>query len=328
MNIELKYELLHREQIDQATIEMSRMLKINADRVGKEIAKLQAKRELQPNKYGAQLKRNKRLLNQIDTMFAELENSVYNRMNELSLEQWNLANEKNTALVKSFLGYVKKKYNVLNLDAYEAFKKRNVNGLNLSERIHNLTELNKQLYIDYMGSGITQGKSAISIAKELNSINADPYNVTVYDAKGNPTKLAKISPILKPDAKGRGIYRSPLKNLYRVTRTETNAAYRLSDMERIQQLDFIVGYKVNLSKSHKITDMCDYLKGDYPKGFVFSGWHPQCFCYVTTILKTREEFRNDKPGNPVKDVPDSAKKYVAENDMSKYDWHKLNYAKT
>lgn len=38
-----------------------------------------------------------------------------------------------------------------------------------------------------------------------------------------------------------------------------------------------------MSRSHPKKDICDKLAGDYPKDFVFDGWHPQCFCYVTPI---------------------------------------------
>ena len=44
-----------------------------------------------------------------------------------------------------------------------------------------------------------------------------------------------------------------------------------------------------LSKKHPCEDICDDLAGDYPKLFVFTGWHPQCFCYVTPILGDEDE---------------------------------------
>lgn len=31
------------------------------------------------------------------------------------------------------------------------------------------------------------------------------------------------------------------------------------------------------------------MAGKYPKSFVFTGWHPQCFCYVTPILGDEDE---------------------------------------
>lgn len=282
--LEKQYEANHIELMRKGYDDLARMMKVTADQLAIKIHSLQAKRELHPSKYGSQLKRNERLLKQIELAFKSLENDLLSGLEAQTTEQWKLANTKNFILTKQYLGAVKKKYNKPNYEALAAFQKRNINGMNLSDRIHNLTETTKQIYMDYIGSGITQGKSAISIARDLNAINSDPKNVTVYDKKGNPVKLGKISTLLQPDAKGRGIFKKPLNNLFRLTRTETNAAYRLADHERMQQLDFVVGFEVHLSKSHKLVDMCDFLAGVYPKTFVFSGWHPSCYSDDTEIM--------------------------------------------
>lgn len=93
---------------------------------------------------------------------------------------------------------------------------------------------------------------------------------------------------------GRGVYRSSYKNAMRLTRTETNMAYRTSEQERWQQLDFVVGYEVKCSANHPDYDICDVLKGRYPKTFTFRGWHPQCRCFCVPILSTQEEFLNQQ----------------------------------
>ncbi|MEE1121162.1 MAG: hypothetical protein UHT92_05720 [Prevotella sp.] len=54
-------------------------------------------------------------------------------------------------------------------------------------------------------------------------------------------------------------------------------------------MDFVVGMRVHKSNNHPTEDICDVLAGDYPKTFKFSAWHPQCRCYVTSILCTKEE---------------------------------------
>lgn len=54
-------------------------------------------------------------------------------------------------------------------------------------------------------------------------------------------------------------------------------------------MDFGVGMRVHKSNNHPTEDICDVLAGDYPKTFKFSAWHPQCRCYVTSILCTKEE---------------------------------------
>jgi hypothetical protein len=72
-------------------------------------------------------------------------------------------------------------------------------------------------------------------------------------------------------------------------------AYRMSDYHRYQQLDFVVGIEIKLSNNHtlngvRFTDICDDLKGRYPKTFLFTGWHPQCRCVSVPVLMTTEEF--------------------------------------
>ena len=41
----------------------------------------------------------------------------------------------------------------------------------------------------------------------------------------------------------------------------------------------------------KFYDICDELAGDYPKSFLWTGWHPQCRCVITPILIGLEDFK-------------------------------------
>ncbi len=122
-------------------------------------------------------------------------------------------------------------------------------------------------------------------------------------------------------------------NARRLAATETNMAYRTADYERVQQFDFVVGIEVHLSNNHNCKgvpagqyyDICDELQGKYPKDFKFTGWHPHCRCFTTTILKTKEEFEADQQHivqgeehsaesvNTVKDVPQGFKDWVNKN---------------
>lgn len=98
---------------------------------------------------------------------------------------------------------------------------------------------------------------------------------------------------------GRGVYRSSYKNAMRLARTETNMAYRTADCERWKAMEFVRGFRVVLSKNHPCDDICNDLsadnendtsgKGEYPKGFVFKGWHPHCYCYCVPLLCTEDE---------------------------------------
>lgn len=98
---------------------------------------------------------------------------------------------------------------------------------------------------------------------------------------------------------GRGVYRSSYKNAMRLARTETNMAYRTADCERWKKMEFVRGFMVVLSKNHPCDDICNDLsaasekdtsgKGQYPRGFMFKGWHPHCFCYCVPLLCTEDE---------------------------------------
>ena len=81
---------------------------------------------------------------------------------------------------------------------------------------------------------------------------------------------------------------------------EINRYYRTSDHERWLQNTSVVGIEVRLSNNHTcknpttgklepFTDICDELKGKYPKGFKWTGWHDGCRCYAVPIMKTDEE---------------------------------------
>ena len=95
-------------------------------------------------------------------------------------------------------------------------------------------------------------------------------------------------------------------------------------------MDFVVGIEIKLSNNHTVngmplTDICDTLKGRYPKDFKFVGWHPHCRCHVVTILKTEEEMMRDTQRilngeqplkgsvNTVKSVPSAFKDWVEEH---------------
>ena len=92
----------------------------------------------------------------------------------------------------------------------------------------------------------------------------------------------------------------------------------MGDYTRRQQLDFIMGFRVHLSKSHKVPDICDSMAGDYPKDFVYRGWHPQCYCFTTSILMSGAEYRKQEqtgqdPRRVVKQIPATAKDYLKNN---------------
>ncbi len=146
-------------------------------------------------------------------------------------------------------------------------------------------------------------------------------------------QLSKAAAAFHP---GRGVYRSSHKNALRLAGTETNIAYRTADHERVQALDFVLGIKIVLSNNHTIrnskgqrvplTDICDELAGNYPKGFKFTGWHPNCRCHTETILLSGadfEDFIKAKREGRAYDIT-KAKGYVAEPPVAFKAWVKGN----
>ena len=149
-----------------------------------------------------------------------------------------------------------------------------------------------------MDVGIRNGLSADDMSQELRQYLKYPDKLfrRVRDEHGE-LQLSKRAAAFHP---GRGVYRSSYKNARRLAATETNIAYMTADYERWQQLDFVVGIEIKLSNNHTLngmpfTDICDKLKGRYPKDFKFTGWHPHCRCRAVTILKTDDEIAED-PG--------------------------------
>lgn len=256
--------------------------------------------------------------------------------------EWTLANNKNNELSRVVFGdnigkLTKEQYAryfSTTGNACDAFIRRKVSGLNLSDRVWNYTNQFKGEIETVLDIGIHSGHSADVLSQDLREFLKYPDKLfrrvrTGVDENGEPIyKLSKAAEQFHP---GQGVYRSSYKNARRLAATETNIAYRTADYDRWQEMDFIVGIKICLSNNHTLngkpfSDICDELQGKYPKDFKFTGWHPHCRCHVETIMKTREELdedfermlRGEEPTqgsvNEVKDMPDNFKQWVARND--------------
>lgn len=125
---------------------------------------------------------------------------------------------------------------------------------------------------------------------------------------------------------GSGVYHSSYKNALRYTRTTTNIAYRTADHDRYQDLPFVIGIEIKTSGNHPESDICDELAGEYPKDFLWVGWHPNCRCYQVPRLSKPDEVEKmanailegeDPESVPVEgritDVPDNFKGWVGRN---------------
>ncbi|MBQ3690911.1 MAG: hypothetical protein II937_13770 [Bacteroidales bacterium] len=265
---------------------------------------------------------------------AKIVNTLANNMNVSVVNGckavWDISNMKNNALVESlFKGKdltdeQKIRYFQNNEPALKAFTERKHNGLRLSDRVWNIVGGYKNDIETALSVSIEQGKSAHDLAKEVQQYLNKPDKLfrRVRDEFGE-LQLSKNAQNYHP---GAGVYRSSYKNALRLARTEINMAYRTADFTRYQQFDFIVGIEIKTSGNHPEHDICDQLAGRYPKDFKFVGWHPNCRCYQTTILKTEDEMDKDEERmrrgqepianskNTIKDVPDEFKKWVEDNE--------------
>lgn len=224
--------------------------------------------------------------------------------------EWNAACDKNDAFINSILKTSRltpdeaQQYQARNLEALQAFQKRKIEGMDLSQRVWKCTSDIKETIELGIDVGLGEGRSAQELSRDLRGYLIDPNTLfrRVRDKYGN-LNLSKAAKLYHP---GQGVYRSSAKNAMRLARTEVNMAYRESEYLRWQQLDFVVGIRIWLSNNHTILDskgnpiplidVCDDLAGNYPKTFRFVGWHPQCRCVVTPILSDLDEFNKERAG--------------------------------
>ncbi len=276
---------------------------------------------------------NPRIADETTRIIRELYSQVYNQIKSGVEAEWELANLSCDALITSIFGAKIKETNLgaqwfarnqKAMDAFFARKSAN-GGLNLSQKVWKYTgdlrtELENAISVS-MGEGV----SAATMSRRVRQFLREPDKL-FRRVRGKDGKL-RLSKAAKAYHPSRGVYRSSYKNAMRLTRTETNMAYRMADEDRWQRMDFVVGYEVKTSNNHPIPDICDDLKGKYPKGFVFKGWHPQCRCRIVPILATKGEFINlqriaisggDARGfvskNHVASVPSGFTKWIKKNE--------------
>lgn len=234
-------------------------------------------------------------------------------------KEWLASNENNDALVKSVFGEQSIKDNHFarffkrNKEAMDAFfaRKSGDGGLNLSQKVWRYTGMFRDELENTLDLAIGEGVPANRLAAQIKKYLQDPdkfyrrfrikvgedengqpiygrkWKRRVWDKEANSYKWVDDSP--KHFHPGRGVYRSSARNAQRLARTETNIAYRTADFERWAQLDFVVGIEIKLSNNHPVSDICDDLKGVYPKTFCWKGWHPNCRCYQVPVLAKQEE---------------------------------------
>lgn len=295
---------------------------------------------------------------EVEALLRRLHSSVTMAIREGVSLEWAEANAEADKLVKSVFGQAVldspefTAWTQRNTAARDAFLARSEKGLNLSDRVwKSVRQLRDELEVAVTVS-MGEGKSASAMSREVRQYLNDPdlmFRRFRYkkgeDADGNPIYGRKWKKRVKDEATGKykwidydrdsyptgpGVYKSSAKNAMRLTRTETNIAYRRADHERWMNEEFVIGQRIQLSQKHPEKDICDKLQGDYPKDFVFDGWHPQCFCFATPILlpdaetdfmekwflegKDWEgELKRRAEACRIKDYPDGFKSWVAEH---------------
>lgn len=271
-------------------------------------------------------------------------------------KEWLQSNEHNDGLVKSVFGehsiedHHFARYFLRNKEAMDAFfaRKTGEEGLNLSQKVWKYNGMFKEELENTLDLAIGEGTPANRLATKIKGYLQEPdkfyrrFRVKIgEDENGNPIygriwkrriwdKESESYKWVNDDPKkyhpGQGVYRSSYRNAQRLARTETNIAYREADFTRWQQLDFVVGVEIKLSNNHPVWDICDDLKGVYPKGFKWVGWHPNCRCYMVPVLAKEEELdqmldkilNGEDPGSVVtdspKELPDQFQTWVKDNE--------------
>ena len=174
-------------------------------------------------------------------------------------------------------------------------------GTTLSNRVWNLSGGMKKEIEAIIQNGMIEGKTADQLATMLKKHLNNPDS-TFRHVRNKETGELELSEAAKKYKPGQGVYRSAYKNALRLARTEIAAAYRRAAWEKFQTDPTVIGIRIELSNNHTcmnpktgkpepFVDICDELAGDYPKTFLWTGWHPQCRCEMYPILVSGKELR-------------------------------------
>lgn len=280
---------------------------------------------------------NTRIGQEVQHIMRTLYSQVYAEIKKDCIAEWEYANMSCDKLIQAAFNWKLKDKSLYarwfqrNSEAVDQFfaRTQEVGGLDLSQRVWKYTGQLRGEMENAITVALGDGKSASEMSREVRKFLKYPDKL-FRRVKGSDGKL-HLSANAKAFHPGQGVYRSSYKNAMRLTRTETNAAYRAADEDRWQRMDFVIGFEVKLSKSHKSRmpkgDICDKLAGRYPKGFKFTAWHPHCLCYVVPILAEQDDFvamqkailegkdprSVDINAQEIKDVPPAFKKWIEAN---------------
>jgi hypothetical protein len=247
---------------------------------------------------------------------------------------WGIANQKNDAIVNEYLSLLGNLKEITanplfaasvnfspNTSALEAFITRKFGSENLSDRVWKIgDQLRNEMEI-HLGVGIMNGDSSEVISRRIRQYLQKPDDL--FRRVKNEAGHLIPSNAMTENAPGKGVYNSAYKNAMRLARTETNMAFQLADHERWMNMQMVTGQRIELSGSHpdyNYPEICEELEGDYPKEFIFAGWHVQCLCHVVPIMMPKDDFRSFLRGETktiepkqLKDYPSNFEAYLKAN---------------
>ncbi|MDR2009945.1 MAG: ADP-ribosyltransferase [Bacteroidales bacterium] len=217
-------------------------------------------------------------------------------------------------------------------------------GVTLSDRVWKLGDGMKKEIETIIQNGMKEGKSADDLAQILKKHLKEPDKL-FRKVRNKETGELELSEAAKKYHPGQGVYRSAYKNAMRLARTEIAAAYRRAAWEKYQNDPMVIGIRIKLSNNHTcinpktgqpepFTDICDDLAGDYPKTFLWTGWHPQCRCDMFPILITGKELRKmydakaeGKEYTPkqIEEPPKALNEWIQENKERAKGWENMPY---
>ena len=237
---------------------------------------------------------------EFENISKELASELEDLINTATKEQWISAQTTANKFVDTYFDVTALKlatqqiYRTENLDNYFKAQKSRLNKFKLSNRVWKYSNQFEQQMQDAFEVALLNGDSAQKLSRDIKQYLNNPETLfrRVRDSKGQ-LHLSKNAQLYNP---GQGVYRSAHKNALRLASSEINAYYKTSENQRWQSMDFVVGFEIKRSNNVYNCDVCDSLKGKYPKSFVFVGFHVSCRCYQIPILKPIEMFSDELKG--------------------------------
>lgn len=163
-------------------------------------------------------------------------------------------------------------FGTVNRDAMDFMVRYSENGLNLSQRVWKTTRAMERQIGQTIAQGFSNAMTPSQIARQLR----DGF-------------------MLRPGARGRGVYRNAWDNAYRLQRTEYSRAQNFAFDASNREKDYVSAYRVSLSSAHEKIDQCDQYAsedafglgpGVYPASEIagFSPpYHSHCMCGMEAV---------------------------------------------